>query len=471
MLLSRSVQVRVPPALKVAKVVPEPPKPKDSLCVCKRQLSSEEAARSCKEMGGDKLLIELNIGRPSDKQLVLKNGIKEAISFFIEHNLDFGIASSFFRLIQGRMFPSGQLEHYFNVSALQLLGAQREPGEAAVSARQFLNFQRAPGGGRILEDDFGQDVILDPYEVKPRRIWDLYSNRVIPFRWFELVPASEYAGKAEPAPPPHAEPASSFFRDFINRRVRVAENMCRAAMHCVEDGIAKVNSGEGADSEFYINSAKLMFSAGYSGACFKPTKLALRCETEPDFWAISHSWVGEPDRQHISSPVNQYEWDIPMPKGVTLEGIRLDLISCGAEYCWLDILCLRQRGSDAYNNSLATEEHRIDVPTIGNVYQKSIRVLYYFNGLGKPLKSGEEVLQDERHWLNRAWTLQEIVNPECGYAMESITGKVSWFLGFYLSSTELTYALLNSFVRHYNIAAKFYTSFLTTCTNSSSREA
>jgi len=46
------------------------------------------------------------------------------------------------------------------------------------------------------------------------------------------------------------------------------------------------------------------------------------------------------------------------------------------------------------------------VPTIGNVYRQAAGILRYYNGLGRDLKSTG--WDDERHWLNRAWTLQEI---------------------------------------------------------------
>jgi len=149
------------------------------------------------------------------------------------------------------------------------------------------------------------------------------------------------------------------------------------------------------------------------------------------YWAISHSWTA--DMQRWMTPVNNYRWPVPLPTGATLEDIRWEALRAGAVYCWLDVLCLRQRmeecsyrlrdidGEEVLDNyhhqdcseSQHTEvnqqrrldEWALDVPTIGNNYRQSTFVLRYFNGLGRSLSlSGWE---NPRHWINRAWTLQE----------------------------------------------------------------
>ncbi|KAF8465693.1 hypothetical protein BDZ91DRAFT_726707 [Kalaharituber pfeilii] len=126
------------------------------------------------------------------------------------------------------------------------------------------------------------------------------------------------------------------------------------------------------------------------------------------YWAISHSWTA--DMQLWMTPINHYQWPVPLPAGTTFEQIRWEAIRAGAEYCWLDVLCLRQKTEiHEIDEQRRREEWSIDVPTIGNVYRQARHVIRYFNGLGRPLKlTGWD---DSRHWINRAWTLQE-TRPE-----------------------------------------------------------
>jgi len=131
---------------------------------------------------------------------------------------------------------------------------------------------------------------------------------------------------------------------------------------------------------------------------------------------ISHAWVADHELQYVWSPVNYKQWGIPMPRGVTLEMVRENLLQYGVEYSWLDVLCLRQAiipGSDVpIGNDLieAMERRRkkewlTDVPLIGGVYQ-SAKIVTYLNGLGR-LYQPDADCTHPRHWLKRAWTLQE----------------------------------------------------------------
>ena len=50
------------------------------------------------------------------------------------------------------------------------------------------------------------------------------------------------------------------------------------------------------------------------------------------------------------------------------------------------------------------------MPTIGHIYQglpKDRPCVVYFNGLGLPLDTSPHLLNSDRHWFNRVWTLQE----------------------------------------------------------------
>ncbi|KAK0184116.1 hypothetical protein F5146DRAFT_1076057, partial [Armillaria mellea] len=53
-------------------------------------------------------------------------------------------------------------------------------------------------------------------------------------------------------------------------------------------------------------------------------------------------------------------------------------------------------------------EWKVDVPSIGRVYEMAERVVYYFCGLGRPYTAEERDLESDMSWLRRARTLQEI---------------------------------------------------------------
>lgn len=121
-----------------------------------------------------------------------------------------------------------------------------------------------------------------------------------------------------------------------------------------------------------------------------------------ELWAITHSWVA--DLKPIDTPVNQHEWPVPLPANVKLEDVREELLRLGAEYCWLDIVCTRQRGGPGEASRL--DEWKVDVPTMGNVYVTAVTVVRYYNGLGRAFTGTG--LDEKHHWLNRGWTLQEL---------------------------------------------------------------
>ncbi|PBK59651.1 hypothetical protein ARMSODRAFT_966722 [Armillaria solidipes] len=122
-------------------------------------------------------------------------------------------------------------------------------------------------------------------------------------------------------------------------------------------------------------------------------------------WGISHAWVDERDRVDMWTLINRCEWPVPMPKDANLDLIRIEMLNLGAEYAWLDVLCLRQEGGP--REDLRVQEWKIDVPTIGWVYYHG-KVVCYFCGLGLPLRLKPGYFEDDRSWFKRAWTLQEI---------------------------------------------------------------
>ncbi|KAH6913590.1 hypothetical protein BKA70DRAFT_725922 [Coprinopsis sp. MPI-PUGE-AT-0042] len=143
-------------------------------------------------------------------------------------------------------------------------------------------------------------------------------------------------------------------------------------------------------------------------------------------WAVSHSWMYPDMRQDVWTTINGNEWPVPIPKDTSLARVRVELLNLGARYVWLDVLCLRQVGP-AEREGIRLEEWKLDVPTIGSIYQQNQLLVYYLSGLGRPFVLGD--LDNERHWLNRAWTLQEIsmnglragIHPGSNYIMDPQT--------------------------------------------------
>ena len=126
-------------------------------------------------------------------------------------------------------------------------------------------------------------------------------------------------------------------------------------------------------------------------------------------WAVSHSWAADGDRVEVLTNINGKRWPVPLPRGTTLDHVRIELLNMGAEYVWMDVLCLRQKGADA-DEEMRKEKWKVDVPTIGHVYRGIPRFqpcVVYFNGLGRPLDTSSKLFASGRHWFNRVWTLQE----------------------------------------------------------------
>ncbi len=126
-------------------------------------------------------------------------------------------------------------------------------------------------------------------------------------------------------------------------------------------------------------------------------------KTRPE--PISHAWVDENDRVNALTLINGKEWPVPVPKDANLDLIRIEMLSLGLEYTWLDVLCLRQK--DGLREDLRAEEWKLDVPTIGYIYWR-IQVVIYLSGLGQPLSLREGDLDSDRCWFRRAWTVQEV---------------------------------------------------------------
>ena len=188
--------------------------------------------------------------------------------------------------------------------------------------------------------------------------------------------------------------------------------------------------------------------------CGPPCPLTRRQEVglvgTPGVKPVSHAWVADEDLGFIMTEANQHMWPIPLPKGVLLEDVRGEMIRLGVRYAWVDVLCLRQRAQPTLDTELATpvsrevvesttlstgviegvslnteeetvkrleqrrlEEWKVDVPTIGAIYSNLDEdglygggpIVIFMSGLGRPFR--DEGWDSKRHWLRRAWTLQE----------------------------------------------------------------
>lgn len=139
-----------------------------------------------------------------------------------------------------------------------------------------------------------------------------------------------------------------------------------------------------------------------SGANYHPSDIP------SNFWAVSHSWQDPDNRVDVLTSINNKDWPVPIPKGTTLDDVRIELLNLGAEYVFLDVLCLRQKGEEQ-EEFRRKEEWRLDVPTLGRIYRHrpSQTIITYFNGLGLPFQITTDLRDASRHWLNRVWTLQE----------------------------------------------------------------
>jgi len=270
-------------------------------------ITSEQADVPCRGLNEEDLCRSLAtlVGLHKDTTQVKRQWIRNDVRYFISCNFDFGLAYAAAR-VAWKHFN----EHSVDPNLISMQRAQwHEYAQVLDEARS-----KAIEIGHSIS---GQELIISPYSIMPRRVWDLKSNRVVDFRML------------------HA---------------------------------------------------------------------AQSIETPPTFWAVSHSWTS--DMHAVSTAINQYQWPVPLPKSISLDHLRSELLTHGAEYIWLDVVCLRQQSGVVSLDRLKRLEWKLDVPTIGNVYRTAANIVRYFNGLG--IRFSKNGWDDPRHWLQRAWTLQEI---------------------------------------------------------------
>ncbi|KAG8886144.1 hypothetical protein FRB97_007182 [Tulasnella sp. 331] len=258
-------------------------------------LTDDEAAISCAALGLEGLLEKMNVLLNTSYDLSPE---RQSLLKICSNLPDFGIAYSLLRP-RWDMDPQSAID---NIHA------------------------RCKEDGDIRKDVVYNDVLIKKY-LRPRRLWDLWSNRVVP-SWIAFT---EPWDREDPFGQEAGQP--------------------------------------------------------------------------PIFFAVSHAWLDETGRQSVNTLINGREWPVPIPAATNLEQIRADLLHHNRSYTWLDVLCLRQKSKEE-QELVRKEEWTIDIPTIGGIYRATDNVVYYLSGLGLPFQVGD--LNSSRHWLNRAWTLQEV---------------------------------------------------------------
>ena len=307
-------------------------------------LTPEQADVPCRRLKEEALWTSLAalVGLHDDITLANHQWIRYDLCYFVIHNFDFGtayaaarVAWKSFSKFESSMYPSTifNQRNRWHKRAQMLQLALSKVIEIDSNQVKFTSDNQCsqPARWSTTGDEktnrsssiqVQQELIVSPYSVMPRRIWDLKSNRVIDFR------------------------------------------MLHAA---------------------------------------QPT-----IETRPNFWAVTHSWTS--NMTPVLTEINQFQWPVPLPKGISIEYLRSELLTLGAEYVWLDVICLRQRSEVDSLEQLRQQEWKLDVPTIGNIYRAAAKIVRYFNGLGVPFSN--DGWGDSRHWLCRAWTLQEIASEK-----------------------------------------------------------
>ncbi|KAJ3555295.1 hypothetical protein NM688_g2660 [Phlebia brevispora] len=135
---------------------------------------------------------------------------------------------------------------------------------------------------------------------------------------------------------------------------------------------------------------------------------------KPEFHSYGRIWWTLYRAAHMGGEglaLRRREWFVPIPRDMDLDRLRIELLNLGAEFAWLDVLCLKQEDTSSLQpenlqaEDKRTEEWKLDVPTIGGIYRGNAHIVTYLSGLGRQFEIGDT--QNERHWIKRAWTLQE----------------------------------------------------------------
>lgn len=131
-------------------------------------LTAEQACWPCKALGTGPLISALVALVGINAKAVKRNSIwiHNDVQYFIKRSYDLGLAYSACR-VAWKYFNN----HTFNVAAHR--ARWHEKANATDATRTDSIYQ---------DSETGLGLIKSPYEIMPRRIWDLKSNRVVAFR-------------------------------------------------------------------------------------------------------------------------------------------------------------------------------------------------------------------------------------------------------------------------------------------------
>ena len=203
-----------------------------------------------------------------------------------------------------------------------------------------------------------EDLITDPYSVGPRRVWDLFYNRVVPYYLLDKKHNSiKFVAISHSWVP-------------SNDRISVYTPINHHAW--------PVPLPKGVDLD------------------------DIRAEVQELYPGVRYCWL---DVLCLRQ------------EGTLAVSRQAGTGSRGNEENWLQALYLDK---DYASGELRSAELKIDVPTIGNIYLQAQGVIRYFNGLGRGFRGSD--FNDPTHWLNRAWTLQEAVPNSVSGGVRPISG-------------------------------------------------
>lgn len=272
--------------------------------------------------------------------LLDSNVSKEWLSFFIQHNHDLGLVHAWVSAVREwlRVYWGNPRENFPSIGGFTQFLSSGPHAYIGHEGGEVLHRLPAPPLHRLISTlPGGNKVIEAASDLRPRRIWDVCANRVVPATWFPK-------------------------------------------------------------------------------------------RTLEDVVAISHAWVAPEALKYILTSINCHTWPVPLPSDVNIGDIREELLRCNIRYAWLDILCLRQHTEPipdlnatlglplsmptiAEQEGLRMKEWESDVPLIGAIYsgvrrnRSGTKVLIYLSGIGRTSVGGN--WSSSRHWIRRAWTMQE----------------------------------------------------------------
>ncbi|RPB19335.1 hypothetical protein L211DRAFT_639696, partial [Terfezia boudieri ATCC MYA-4762] len=213
-------------------------------------------------------------------------------------------------------------------------GCKLVDGLAAPLLRRSLRYDER--GGKFIE--YGGDK-------RPRRIWDICANRVVPTTWFPTVP-------------------------FVMAPMGIVftlENLITPVSHA------------------WVAPEDLEFVLSHINHGLWPLPI-------PRGTNLNHV------RHELIQRNIRYTW-------LDVLCLRQNALGATASLSGLAPISDRDNEVIRKREELRMTEWETDIPLIGSIYEISHRVFVYLSGLGRPFQ--DEHWDHKRHWTRRVWTLQE----------------------------------------------------------------